>query len=333
KQLNSIKDELDHLIVNKDLLVSNHENAEINKLGNMTITELENYDFKVDEKYVATVKEYDDDIAKAYDNQIKLNKANAQISNGLYITFTVIFLAATILSFIGSVLKTIEDIENSRETEYLTIPKYMVDEVSLTGKNWKGEKIIVENHTAYYEVVKCNRNKGKTEVEENNYRAMKDRNDMIGDIGSQWFSLYAVKDEQGYPILADSLLYQKDVSGLPTGYTTGIHEFGSNTAVNLNKINYLFVDEAPDIKVYFKNDSVSVNEYIVEKLVQEEKSKAEAQDKKTNEKDASVSGSIINEKDSDSARNIAIGVGIGVIVLLAVIVIYRRRKKEPGLPE
>ncbi|MBQ7745181.1 MAG: hypothetical protein IJT85_06375, partial [Ruminococcus sp.] len=91
------------------------------------------------------------------------------------------------------------------KVNFVPIPKYIVDRADITAKNAKGQEIMIKNQTAYYKAVLCNRTAGSSDVEKKNYEILKDRNDLNGDVGQQWLSLYSVKYENGMPILADSL--------------------------------------------------------------------------------------------------------------------------------
>ena len=176
----------------------------------------------------------------------------------------------------------------------------MVDQADITATNAKGEQVMLKNQTAYYRVVKCNRTAGDNDITKKNFEAMGDANDLCGDIGTQWLALYAVKYENGSPILADSLKYQKGGGSMPDGYSTGIHEFGSKPAANLNKTAYLFVDDAPAIKVYFKRAKIAGAQTL----------KAE--------------GSIFS-----GGAGIALGGGVGLVVgaLFGGLIVRRRKKK------
>ena len=78
---------------------------------------------------------------------------------------------------------------------------------------------------------------------------------MNGDVGKQWLALYAQKSTAFQPILADSLLVKPGEAGLPAGYTTGIHMFGSSAAFNLNNELYDWNKDAPSVMIYFKTGS------------------------------------------------------------------------------
>ena len=208
------------------------------------------------------------------------------------------FAVVTVLLTIASTVMTMLDAAAFYDTEYVPIPKYMVERADITTLNEKGEEVMVKNQTAYYKVVTCNRTEGDNKTTKKNYEAMGDSNDLNGDIGTQWLALYAVKYENGAPILADSLLYQKENSTVPSGYSTGIHEFGGKAATNLNNKNYLFRDEPPSIKVFFKTEKKTV-------------------------KEITATGSIFG------VGSVAMGGGVGLVVgaILGALVMGRRKKK------
>jgi hypothetical protein len=195
------------------------------------------------------------------------------------------------------------------EVTFVPIPKYIVDEADITElKN--GEKIVVRNDTAYYKVVPCNRKEGKSEVEKTNYSILKTANDLNGDVGKQWLSLYSVKYEKGRPILASSLTVIKGSSDLPKGYETGIHRFGESAAFNLTSKLYCYNDEPDGTYVYFKNADRTV--------------------------EAMTGGSGIGTFGSlFSGTSMAIGAGVGLILgggIVALIMTSagRRRKETPA---
>ena len=170
------------------------------------------------------------------------------------------------------------------------------------------EKEMIKNETAYYRVVECNRTAGDSDITKKNYEVMETRNDLNGDIGKQWLALYAVKYRGGTPILADSLLYQKDSSTVPDGYSTGIHEFGGKAATNLNNKKYLFRDNPPSLKVFFKTETKTVEQLAGT----------------TGANKANGTGSIFG------AGTAAMSGGIGLVIgaLLGAMVMGRRKKKN-----
>ena len=280
------------------------------------------------EAYDATKEVFD----KQYDKLMELKGARDAISTKLMVGLTV----AMALLMIATTVITVLDISSQYDTKFIPIPGYMVDETDITAYNEKGEKIVVKNQTAYYKAAICNRVEGDSAIEKENKETLLDRADLNGDIGRQWLALYYVKNENGYPILADSFLYRKGGGSVPSGYSTGIHEFGSTTAANLNKKSYLYVDEPPSIHVFFKNAAISVSG-----LLSGEKESAEETDggKETSESGeetgsetlSGTAGSIFGESGSGiTAAGLALGGGIGIVLgalLMALIMYLSRRKK------
>ena len=167
-------------------------------------------------------------------------------------------IAAAILAGY-SIYTTISEMMEYYKVDFSPIPKYIVDEADITAKNEIGETIMIQNQTAYYKVVSCNRKQGSSDVEKKNFEILKDRNDLNGDVGKQWLSLYSVKYENGAPILADSLKVQWGTKS-PDDYTTGIHRFGEKAAFNLTSLYYCYNDPNKGTFVYYKNDNAFVKD-------------------------------------------------------------------------
>ena len=205
---------------------------------------------------------------------------------------------------VADIVTTVLDAKNYYRTTFAPIPNIMVDKADITVNNDGGKDILVKNQTVYYRVVRCNRKEGTTDIEKDNYRAMEDKADLNGDIGRQWLALYSVKYEYGSPILADSLLYKKGDESVPEGYSVGIHEFGAldennvASALNLNKKAYLFRDDPPSIKVFFKTESSNVKQLV-----------------------GSKAGSIF------SPGSLALGIGIGAVIGALIMGLIMRRRK------
>lgn len=199
---------------------------------------------------------------------------------------------------------TIYEMREYYNVEFAMIPGYMVDEEDIVTTNEDGEKVLDKDQTVYYRAVRCNRTYPKLGSNEsgeyynrrvNNYKAMQDKADLNGDIGKQWLALYTAKSDHKTPILADSLLYTINTDKLPTGYTTGIHDFDGDSPCNLNKKAYLYPSDPPVIKVFYKHEQIS---------------------------QISETGSIF------SAASFALGGGGGVVIgfLLAALMIGRRKR-------
>ena len=276
---------------------------------------------------------------KACDENGKL-AAEANCASEWGKNMTIAFSVVTIAIIAVTVWMTIADIQATYRTKYTAIPKIMVEETDITTYNEKGEKIMINNQTAYYRAALCNRIKGNSRIEKENYDVLLDRADLNGDIGKQWLALYYVKYKNGTPILADSLLYRRDGGSVPSGYSTGIHEFGSTTAVDLNKKSYLYADEPPAIHVFFQRAATTVSGLL---SGTDGKDAGEVEDKATSESDtgsdtaSGAAGSIFSDGSdgcgSDSGtlvKGLALGGGIGIVLgalLMALILFLTRRKK------
>ena len=159
---------------------------------------------------------------------------------------------AVIVMSIVSIYLTFKDMYDYYQVEFTPQPRYMVDETDIIGYNKKGEKIVLKNQSAYYKIVQTNRD-SKAEY----YKTLGTGNDLNGDVGQQWLTLYAVKMEGHDPILASSLKSVVNSSEIPSGYETGIHFFGEDNAYNLNNTKFVWDDDAPSIFVYYKTDDTA----------------------------------------------------------------------------
>ena len=199
-----------------------------------------------------------------------------------------------------SIYTTVTEMKAYYKVNFVPIPKYIVDRADITATNAKGQEVMMKNQTAYYKAVLCNRTAGSSDVEKKNYEILKDRNDLNGDVGQQWLSLYSVKYENGMPILADSLKLKMGNGNAPDGYTNGIHRFGEKDVVfNLPSRLYCYNDPNDGTYVYFKNDTATV-------------------------KDLTATGSLF------SGGSIALGAFIGLIVgsALTIFIVNNKKKKE-----
>ena len=199
-----------------------------------------------------------------------------------------------------SIYMTIEEMKAYYKVDFTPIPKYIVDRADITATNPKGETVMIQNQTAYYKAVLCNRTDGSSSVEKKNYEVLKNRNDLNGDVGMQWLSLYSVKYVNGTPILADSLKIKMGSGDVPEGYTTGIHRFGEQNAFNLTSKLYCYNDPNDGTYVYFKNDTATV-------------------------KDLKATGSLF------SGGSLAIGAVAGVVIgvgLTLLITVASKKRKE-----
>ena len=163
------------------------------------------------------------------------------------------FAVAMVILAGVSTYMTWKDMKDYYKVDYAVIPHYMVDEASITYYNANGEKLVRENHAAYYKAVTCNRSK-----DDKNHEALTDCADLNGDVGQQWVALYACRDNQVMPpILADSFTVVVGSSSVPAGYTGGIHMFGSDSAFNMNNKLYVWNQNAKSVYVYFKVDTTA----------------------------------------------------------------------------
>ena len=195
----------------------------------------------------------------AYENSEVYQKAlfKSNITKYLAAGFTVL---GAVLAGV-SIYTTIEEMKAFYKVEFTPIPKYIVDRADITATNAKGQEVMMKNQTAYYKAVLCNRTAGSSAFEKKNYEILKDRNDLNGDVGMQWLSLYSVKYENGTPILADSLKVKLGNGDAPEGYTNGIHRFGEKDVVfNLTSRLYCYNDPSEGTYVYFKNDTSTVKD-------------------------------------------------------------------------
>ncbi|MBQ7745783.1 MAG: hypothetical protein IJT85_09520, partial [Ruminococcus sp.] len=199
-----------------------------------------------------------------------------------------------------SIYTTVTEMKAYYKVNFVPIPKYIVDRADITAVNQKGETVMVKNQTAYYKAVLCNRTAGSSAFEKKNYEILKDRNDLNGDVGMQWLTLYSVKYENGMPILADSLKLKMGNGNAPDGYTNGIHRFGEKDVVfNLTSRLYCYNDPSEGTYVYFKNDTSTV-------------------------KDLTATGSLF------SGGSIALGALVGLIVgsAITLFIVNNKKKKE-----
>ena len=221
------------------------------------------------------------------------------------------FAALTAMLSAVAIWLTVSQMLAYYDVKFTPIPKYMVDEADIT-TTVNGKTVVINNATAYYKVVECNRKPGSTKVEQQNYKILGTANDLNGDVGKQWLALYSVKYEQGKPILADSLKFVSGInvakpSALPAGYETGIHRFGEGAAFNLTSEFYCYNDKPNGTYVYYKNADKTVEEM-------------------TGKNTAAIIGSLF------SNGSLMIGAGAGVLVGAVTVVIImtaaRKRKED-----
>ena len=258
---------------------------------------------KVNKALVAENNQTLDKIDEVFENRTNELASKSSICKYLAAGFTIAM--AVLAGF--SIYTTITDLMEYYKVEFVPIPKYIVDEVDITATNDKGEKVMIQNQTAYYKAVLCNRTEGKSDTEKNNYKILGERNDLNGDVGKQWLALYAVKYENGMPILADSLKVKMGKGDIPDGYSTGIHRFGEKGAFNLTSKYYCYNDPNDGTYVLFKNEQATVKE-LAETAEQNK---------------AAATGSMF------SAGSIAIGAVAGLLVgVIITLIITKSMKKK-----
>jgi hypothetical protein len=160
-----------------------------------------------------------------------------------------------------SIYTTVTEMMEYYRVKFAPIPKYIVEKTDITATDTKtGKEMMIQNQTAYYRYVPCNRTDGSSDVEKKNHEILLDRADLNGDVGQQWLALYSVKYENGMPILADSLKLKLGKGEAPEGYTTGIHMFGDEAVQNLTdvKSGYSYNDPNEGTYVFFKRDTTPV---------------------------------------------------------------------------
>ena len=160
-----------------------------------------------------------------------------------------------------SIYTTVTEMMEYYRVKFAPIPKYIVEKTDITATDTKtGKEMMIQNQTAYYRYVPCNRTDGSSDVEKKNHEILLDRADLNGDVGQQWLALYSVKYENGMPILADSLKLKLGEGDAPEGYSTGIHMFGDEAVQNLTdeKSGYSYNDPNKGTYVFFKRDTTPV---------------------------------------------------------------------------
>ena len=171
----------------------------------------------------------------------KVSRISGKMMAGFSVAMVVIAGITTYLAW--------RDMQAYYKVDFTPIPHYMVDEKDIIGYNKKGEKIVLKNQSAYYKAAESNAKAGDFKFSEIGNLA-----DMNGCVGKQWMALYVNKNELMNPILASSLKAVVGSSEIPSGYTKGIHMFGSDAAFNLNSNLYDWNNSAKSVFVYFKTD-------------------------------------------------------------------------------
>jgi len=152
---------------------------------------------------------------------------------------------------VASIVSTVRDIVAYYNVKYAPMPGYIVDLADITTTADDGKTKVVRNDTAYYSAVLTN-----TIRKGDDLSAMLNYADLNGDKGKQWLGLYSAKTD-GDPILASSLKVVTGTSSVPDGYSTGIHMFGSDAAINLTDERYCYNDKANGVYAYFKREAAA----------------------------------------------------------------------------
>ena len=202
------------------------------------------------EKQVELLRASQAENRKLLQSEIQRVSAKSNTCKYLSIGFSV---AMVVFSAI-TVYLTWQDMKAYYQVDFTPMPRYIVEEKDLIGYNKKGEKYVLKNQSAYYQLVECNR----TQADEF-FKVLGTGADMNGDVGKQWLALYSVKKELMEPILASSLKAVVDSTELPAGYETGIHMFGSDAAFNLNSSLYDWNNSAPSVYIYFQTEDSVAN--------------------------------------------------------------------------
>ncbi|MBO7398081.1 MAG: hypothetical protein J6V10_03215, partial [Clostridia bacterium] len=162
------------------------------------------------------------------------------------------FSVAMVVFSAVTVYLTWQDMKAYYNVEMTPMPNFIIDEKDLIGYNQKGEKIVLKNQSAYYQLVESNRT-----AQAEYFSVLGTGADLNGDVGRQWLALYSVKKELMEPILASSLKVVVGNAQIPAGYETGLHMFGSDAAFNLNSSLYDWNNDAPSVYVYFDTDDAA----------------------------------------------------------------------------
>ena len=148
------------------------------------------------------------------------------------------------------------------------IVTYLTDEKGnpILDENGQQEKEIKFDQYVYYDVVRCNRQAEEIKkldlgdpqdgVDKYPKWGCGDANDLNGDYGKQWLSLYTVKSSaKGNPILADSLKLQYGSKTQPAGTTKALHFFCYSFPMNIADEAYCFNDKKGGIYFFWDEDT------------------------------------------------------------------------------
>ena len=164
------------------------------------------------------------------------------------------FSVAMVVFSAVTVYLTWQDMKAYYHVEMTPMPNFIIDKKDLIGYNKKGEKVVLKNQSAYYQLVESNRT-----AQAEYFSVLGTGADLNGDVGKQWLALYAVKNAVMDPILASSLKVVVDNTQIPAGYETGIHMFGTDAAFNLNSSLYDWNNDAESVYIYFQTDDTAAS--------------------------------------------------------------------------
>ena len=238
-------------IANKTMTV-NAMKTKLASLRQKGMTELAETQSKNIASYTKTIKSAQETLN--YDREfVERLQARSSMCSKMRIGAAVFTVAMVAISAV-LVYLDYQEMKEYYNVAFTPMPRYIIEEKDLVGYNQKGEKVVLKNQSAYYQLVECNRS-----ITAEFFPILGRGADLNGDVGKQWLALYTVKKELMEPILASSLKVVVDNAGLPAGYETGIHMFGSDAAFNLNSSLYDWNNDAPSVYIYFKTDDTAAS--------------------------------------------------------------------------
>ncbi len=235
-------------------------------------------------------EKYANDILKGDFTEFNSDLAVAATKSKIAVVLGTAFTVAMAALAAFSIYSTVKELLDYYKVDYSPIPKYIVEEKSIT-ETVNGVTTVKRNDSAYYRAVECNR---PTTAEY--YDQLQNYADLNGDVGKEWLALYYLRQEGHAPIKADSLKVVKGTSSIPSGYSElGIHNFENNVAYNLTSKYYCYNDAPNGTFVYFQIDESVVNS-------------------------ASTAGSNFSTGSAIlfSGIGIVVGAGIGVAIMLVL---------------
>ena len=172
------------------------------------------------------------------------------------------------LMIAAAALKGVQ-IYNFYHRDFTMIPVMIVDESDIvtytTDENGKQKRIINFDQFAYYEVVKCNRQKvGIHKNAQNGVSDYKewgcgDAADINADVGKQWLAIYVNRSSaKGDPILADTLVLQKGSDKAPDGCNGCLHMFTFEDPMKLDDTAFCYRDDNKGMYLFWKGDETAL---------------------------------------------------------------------------